>query len=69
MDRAASAGQASSTEHRLFFKVEALQKTGSFKFRGALNAIQHLIEQKRATASDQGEPEAVSFCTSTSVDV
>ena len=58
MDRAASAGQASSTEHRLFFKVEALQKTGSFKFRGALNAIQYLMEQKRATASDQGEPEA-----------
>jgi threonine dehydratase len=29
----------------LFFKVEALQKTGSFKFRGALNAITCAFEQ------------------------
>mmetsp|Transcript_2109 Transcript_2109/g.3866 ORF Transcript_2109/g.3866 Transcript_2109/m.3866 type:complete len:394 (-) Transcript_2109:71-1252(-) len=28
---------------RLFFKVEAMQRTGSFKFRGALNAIQSLV--------------------------
>lgn len=31
--------------HRnLFFKVEALQKTGSFKFRGALNAVKQELE-------------------------
>jgi len=28
----------------LFFKTEALQKTGSFKFRGALNAVKSLME-------------------------
>jgi len=27
-----------------FFKVEAMQKTGSFKFRGALNAVKYHIE-------------------------
>eukprot|EP00555_Chaetoceros_dichaeta_P003610 CAMPEP_0198250512 /NCGR_PEP_ID=MMETSP1447-20131203/1678_1 /TAXON_ID=420782 /ORGANISM="Chaetoceros dichaeta, Strain CCMP1751" /LENGTH=220 /DNA_ID=CAMNT_0043935359 /DNA_START=27 /DNA_END=686 /DNA_ORIENTATION=- len=31
--------------HRqLFFKIEAMQRTGSFKFRGALNATLHLLE-------------------------
>ena len=34
---------------RLFFKVEAMQRTGSFKFRGALNAI-------KAQVSDTNEP-------------
>ena len=34
---------------RLFFKVEAMQRTGSFKFRGALNAIQ-------AKVADTNEP-------------
>jgi threonine dehydratase len=29
---------------RYFFKVEAMQKTGSFKFRGALNAIKSELE-------------------------
>ena len=34
--------------HRnLFFKVEALQKTGSFKFRGALNAVKQELEMMR----------------------
>jgi serine racemase len=28
----------------LYFKVEALQKTGSFKFRGALNAVRSILE-------------------------
>ena len=28
-----------SNGRRLFFKVEAMQRTGSFKFRGALNAV------------------------------
>jgi serine racemase len=27
-----------------FFKIEAMQKTGSFKFRGALNAVMALLE-------------------------
>lgn len=27
----------------LFFKVEAMQKTGSFKFRGALNAVRSVL--------------------------
>jgi serine racemase len=30
----------------LFFKVEALQKTGSFKFRGALNAVKEELEKR-----------------------
>jgi serine racemase len=30
----------------LYFKVEALQKTGSFKFRGALNAVKSIIEER-----------------------
>mmetsp|Transcript_17415 Transcript_17415/g.28921 ORF Transcript_17415/g.28921 Transcript_17415/m.28921 type:complete len:361 (+) Transcript_17415:136-1218(+) len=28
----------------LYFKCEAMQRTGSFKFRGALNAVQHELE-------------------------
>ena len=31
-------------DRRLFFKVEALQRTGSFKFRGALNATLSLVD-------------------------
>ncbi len=31
--------------HEVFFKAEMLQKTGSFKVRGALNAVLHLAEQ------------------------
>lgn len=31
----------------LVFKVEALQKTGSFKFRGAFNAVQSILEENR----------------------
>ncbi|GAB5371635.1 hypothetical protein AAMO2058_001596900 [Amorphochlora amoebiformis] len=30
---------------RLFFKCENFQKTGSFKFRGALNAVSALVEE------------------------
>lgn len=30
---------------RLFFKVEAFQRTGSFKFRGAANAISEILEK------------------------
>ena len=32
---------------RLFFKPELLQKTGSFKVRGVLNALHHLSPEKR----------------------
>lgn len=34
--------------HELFFKCENLQKTGAFKFRGAVNAICNLDEAQRA---------------------
>jgi serine racemase len=34
-----------------FFKVEAMQKTGSFKFRGALNAIKAELETFQGTSS------------------
>ena len=33
-----------TTDKSYFFKVEALQKTGSFKFRGALNAVKSELE-------------------------
>ena len=32
-----------SGRHQLFFKCELFQKTGSFKFRGATNAVQSII--------------------------
>ncbi len=33
---------------RLFIKAEMLQKTGSFKFRGAFNAVSQLSDEQRA---------------------
>lgn len=33
-------------QRRIFFKVEAFQRTGSFKFRGALNAIRSALEDE-----------------------
>jgi serine racemase len=36
----------------LYFKVEALQKTGSFKFRGALNAVRSILESRREQNSE-----------------
>ena len=33
--------------HSLFFKCENFQKTGAFKFRGAINAISNLSEEQR----------------------
>ena len=33
--------------NQLFFKCENFQKTGAFKFRGAVNAIAHLTEAER----------------------
>jgi serine racemase len=35
---------------RFFFKVEAFQKTGSFKFRGALNAVKAELEKDQVTS-------------------
>ena len=32
-------------DRKLYFKVEAMQKTGSFKFRGALNAIRSVLSE------------------------
>ncbi len=34
---------------RVFFKPECLQRTGSFKFRGAYNAMQHVPETSRGS--------------------
>jgi threonine dehydratase len=33
-------------KRHLFFKVEAMQKTGSFKFRGALNAVKSVVSEQ-----------------------
>jgi threonine dehydratase/serine racemase len=33
--------------HQLFFKCENFQKTGSFKFRGAFNAVSQLTDEQR----------------------
>ena len=35
---------------RYFYKVEAFQKTGSFKFRGALNAVKAELEKDKVTS-------------------
>ncbi|HYO92221.1 MAG TPA: pyridoxal-phosphate dependent enzyme, partial [Pyrinomonadaceae bacterium] len=42
-DEAASRG----AERRVFFKCENLQRTGSFKFRGATNRILSLTDDER----------------------
>jgi serine racemase len=39
---------------QLFFKVEALQKTGSFKFRGALNAVRSILDEDGGTCTTDG---------------
>jgi threonine dehydratase len=43
----------------VYFKVEALQKTGSFKFRGALNAIASALENEDG-ATGPGDPDGAS---------
>lgn len=45
----------SKKNRRLFFKIEAMQRTGSFKFRGALNATLHLVDEIIASASCTAE--------------
>ncbi|XP_010186861.1 PREDICTED: serine racemase, partial [Mesitornis unicolor] len=42
---------------RLLFKCELFQRTGSFKLRGALNAVRSLIEEREGTGA--GQPRAV----------
>lgn len=37
------------TGGRIFFKAECLQRTGSFKFRGAYNAMQYVGEEAKQT--------------------
>lgn len=39
-----------------FFKVEAMQKTGSFKFRGALNAVKSELEARRQSTESSVVP-------------
>lgn len=41
------------TNAKLFFKVEAMQKTGSFKFRGALNAVKYLVNDTQRQQQQQ----------------
>ena len=54
----------------VFFKVEALQKTGSFKFRGALNAVkcvQQQLQEATVTIADNDNSSAtLSFVTHSS---
>jgi len=42
----------SVAKRRFFFKVEAMQRTGSFKFRGALNAVLSVQEDVRQSMSE-----------------
>ena len=50
--------QQKQPQRSIFFKVEALQRTGSFKFRGALNATlalrERVLKQEAATAAAEG---------------
>lgn len=51
--------KCSNQQMKLFFKVEALQKTGSFKFRGALNATKTLMESSPSTNKAPHESQEV----------
>jgi threonine dehydratase len=55
--------------HQIYFKIECLQQTGSFKLRGALNTLLHAKEQgkdiQRVVASSSGNhAQAVAFAAS-----
>ena len=52
----ASLNEICGKDRSLFFKVEALQRTGSFKFRGALNATLNLIQQKKLQLEEDEGP-------------
>ena len=43
---------------KLFFKVEALQRTGSFKFRGAVNATLRMMEEVHKNSSSTNKDES-----------
>ena len=54
-------------DRNLFFKVEAMQRTGSFKFRGACNATLNEVECRMRKSDDvkdakEGEEEAKEEC-------
>jgi threonine dehydratase len=52
---------------RFFFKVEALQRTGSFKFRGALNAILSIVqEQEESTKIERHDNNTLEVITHSS---
>ncbi|XP_030916478.1 serine racemase [Geospiza fortis] len=48
----ACAGLDRMAGRRLLFKCELLQKTGSFKIRGALNAVRSLVEERQRTGRE-----------------
>jgi len=50
-------GGGGNGRRNLFFKVEAMQKTGSFKFRGALNAVRCLLEERQLQQQQQQQLE------------
>ena len=53
---------------QLYFKVEAMQRTGSFKFRGALNAIRSILEEEEQEAHHQ-QPSSTSSTAPTPLQV
>ena len=40
---------------RVFLKLETLQRTGSFKFRGAFNRLALIPESERAGGAEEGD--------------
>jgi len=64
-----SSQQLEQQQQQFFFKVEAMQRTGSFKFRGALNAILSIIEQVQKEEEEKdgpGKPGSISIVTHSS---
>ena len=57
VDALVNRGTSQQQQRRVFFKVEALQKTGSFKFRGALNAVRSILEEEEDDDNDDDENE------------
>jgi len=49
-----SSNGSSSNAPKLYFKCENFQKTGSFKFRGALNAVTRLMEKEEEEGMKEG---------------
>ena len=48
-----SINEACGKSRSLYFKVEALQRTGSFKFRGALNATLNILEEDTSSHDEE----------------